>query len=33
MKRCQHDSDVMALSNIGAQLPCTHHVQVYAVEA
>ena len=33
MKRCQHDGDVMALNKIGAQLPCTHHVQVYGVEA
>ena len=32
-ERCQHDSDVMALSNIGAQLPCTHNVQVYEVGA
>ena len=32
-ERCQHDSDIMALSNIGAQLPCTHNVQMYEVEA
>jgi hypothetical protein len=32
-ERCQHDSDVVALNKIGAQLPCTHHVQVYGVEA
>ena len=32
-ERCQHDGDVMALNNIGAQLPCTHNVQVYEVGA
>jgi hypothetical protein len=32
-ERCQHDSDVMALSNISAQLPCAHNIQVYEVGA